>query len=38
MGLGDYMFFVPPLVWPWCISASHNARTGRLWYHRHTNH
>ena len=23
------MFFVSPLVWPWCIYASHNAHTGR---------
>jgi len=22
-------FSFPPLVWPWCIYASHNARTGR---------
>jgi len=29
------MCFSFPLVWPWCISASHNARTGRpcmQWY------
>jgi len=26
-----YVFFVFPLVWPWCIYASHNARTGRPW-------
>jgi len=25
-----YVFFVTPLVWPWCIYSSHNARTGRL--------
>ena len=24
-----FLFFVSPLVWPWCIYASHNARTGR---------
>ena len=26
-----------PLVWPWCIYASHNAHrsTGRLWWHLH---
>ena len=24
-----YVLFVPPLVWPWCIYASHNACTGR---------
>jgi len=26
-----YMFFVSPPLWPWCIYASHNARTGRPW-------
>jgi len=25
----SYVFFVSPLVLPWCIYASHNARTGR---------
>jgi len=24
-----YVYFVSPLLWPWCIYASHNARTGR---------
>ena len=24
-----YVFLVSPLVWPWCIYASHDARTGR---------
>jgi len=24
-----YLFFVSPLVWPWCIYASHKACTGR---------
>ena len=24
----DFRF---PLLWPWCINASHNARTGRPW-------
>ena len=24
-----YLFFVSPLLWPWCIYASHNAGTGR---------
>ena len=23
------VYFVSPLLWPWCIYASHNARTGR---------
>jgi len=25
--------FSIPLVWPWCIYASHNARTGRLCFY-----
>jgi len=25
------VILVSPLLWPWCIYASHNARTGCLW-------
>jgi len=28
-----YVYFVSPLLWPWCICASPNARTGRPWQH-----
>jgi len=27
-----FVFFVSPLLWPWCIYAAHNARTGRPWF------
>ena len=27
-----YVYFVSPLLWPWCIYASPNARTGRIWF------
>jgi len=26
-----FVYFVSPLLWPWCIYASPNARTGRPW-------
>jgi len=26
-----FVYFVAPLIWPWCIYASPNARTGRPW-------
>ena len=29
--LHKFCVFRFPLVWPWCIYASHNSRTGRLW-------
>jgi len=31
-------FSFPPLIWPWCIYASHNACTGRPWSNARRRH